>query len=82
MNTKDRLLTDREIDKAMEYADDLAQDYTIRDGKPAPIPERQVAIAQDIKTTERILKLLPVIPTRFDHNKTCFNCVNRIRKQV
>lgn len=31
---------------------------------------------------ERILKSLPEIPARFDHNKTCFDCVNKIREQA
>lgn len=44
------LLDDDEIDKAMKYAMDWAQDYTIRNGEPDPIPERQVAIAQAKKT--------------------------------
>ena len=39
-------ISDEKIDKAMEYAMDWAQDYTTRNGKPEPIPERQVAQTQ------------------------------------
>lgn len=46
------LLTDKEIDEAMEYAIDWAQDYTIRNGKVDSIPERQVALAQLKKVVE------------------------------
>ena len=31
---------------------------------------------------ERIINLLPNIPTRFNHNKTCFDCVERIKLQA
>ena len=34
------------------------------------------------KERERIVKLLPIIPRRFDHNKTCFDCVERIKRQA
>jgi len=30
----------------------------------------------------RIIKLLPEIAARFDHNKTCFDCVENIRRQA
>lgn len=40
------LLSDGQIDKAMEYAINWAQDYTIRNGRADSIPERQVAKAQ------------------------------------
>ncbi len=31
---------------------------------------------------ERILKLLPEITKRFDHNKTCFDCIENIKLQA
>ncbi len=31
---------------------------------------------------ERILMFLPQIATRFDHNKTCFDCLERIKGQA
>ena len=46
------LLTDEQIDKAMKYAIDWAQDYTMRGGKADSIPERQVAKAQLKKVVE------------------------------
>ncbi len=62
-NVKEQLdkltvIGDREIDKAMEYAIDWAQDYTERDGKPDSIPERQVALAQLHHTISQLKGLL------------------------
>ncbi len=31
---------------------------------------------------ERILKLLPDIPIKFDHNRTCFDCIEGIKRQA
>jgi len=35
------------------------------------------------KTGKReVVELLPKIPERFDHNKTCFDCVENIKRQL
>lgn len=52
------VIGDEKIDKAMEFAIDWAQDYTIRNGKADSIPERQVAQAQLSHTKKEILDLL------------------------
>ena len=31
---------------------------------------------------EKILKLLPLVPEEFTHNRTCFNCVENIKEQA
>ena len=54
LTPKLKILSDEEIDKAMKYAIDQAQHYTIRNGKTIPIPERQVAQAQLSKDIEVI----------------------------
>jgi len=45
----------------------------------ALLPNIEEAIKQE---RERILKLLPEIPIRRKHNQTCFDCVERIRRQA
>ena len=31
---------------------------------------------------KRILSLLPEVTTRFEHNKTCYDCIERIKQQA
>lgn len=31
---------------------------------------------------ERIISMLPNIPTRFKHNQTCFDCIESIKRQA
>jgi len=44
---------------------------------------KDAEIVQAVKAErERILRLLPEIPEKFEHNKTCFYCIEDIRHQA
>lgn len=62
------------FDRALEMTR-AQRDSSDREAKA----EKEEALRQE---GERIIKLLPEITTRFDHNKTCFDCVERIKRQA
>ena len=92
------LLTDEEIFEVVgsryiptEYCETSYTHRKHRDvanaaiSKARPIIEarKDAECEQKIKEERgRILKLLPDIPGRFDHNRTCFDCVERIKIQA
>ena len=52
--------------------------YRITDQLVALYPDIEEIRKQEM---ERIIKLLPVISVRYDHNKTCFDCIANIKRQ-
>ena len=83
----------RVVDKKIEFKEDLYEIYIeAQDAKTARIKDEQhreelrEAVEQVHEQCQErikgILKLLPEIPVRYDHNATCFDCVSNVKLQA
>jgi len=70
----DRCIADKATVKAIPIISAIAQE------KDAECQQKLEEARKQER--ERIIKLLPEMATRFDHNRTCFDCVENIKRQA